>query len=431
MVEKLSGVYTTVDTLGFVPDVARAREAILVVGHQYTYASGGLVSADTYFSTSNPNGSLLTFSNIIEAKTELGLINGVDIESGTSTWQSGTFGDSAGGVAGYDQIYNMIRALELVYKANPSAKVYAALLSGSLASPLSKPDGTDEALAESLKYKDIGFVVSAGLEFNSDYVTHCVSAASNVNQAERVYVGGISMNNAYSGSSDSQALATFDVSNFVAMQEGVGRSIAFLGNATHTFSTGWTSGTSSEGVVEVGGNTLAAYVAGLLSRFSEKTSLLGKGVGTLLPVYKGRAFKWSIAQLEANYDNSMLSIRFDPTANIPYHFEKAMTFTPKASAWGKITRRRIIDRVTRDVRKTSKAEIGEDNTSSRRSSATDRILRLLRGLVGEGLIKNKVSADVFVLTGDEANGIVRVNVVVTPVTEIEEVQLTIGVDLLG
>jgi len=293
------------------------------------------------------------------------------------------------------------------------------------------PDGTTEALTESLKYKDIGFVVGADLEFNSDYLTHCVSAANNTNQAERVYIGGQSLNEAFSGSTDTQALATFDVSTAVALQEADGRSVCFLGNSLYTFSLGWFSGTATEGVVEIGGNTMAAYVAGLLSRFSEKTSLLAKGVGVFLPAYKGRSFKWSQAQLEANYDNSMLSVRFDPTANITYHFEKAMTFTPKASAWVKITRRRIIDRVTRDTRKTVKAEIGEDNTANRRSSAEDRILRLLRGLIGEGIIKNKISASVFVLTGDEANGIVRANVVVTPVTEIEEVQLTIGVDLLG
>jgi len=430
MSEKLSGVYTTVDTLGFVPDVARTREAILVVGNQFTVVSGASITVDDYFSSSNPKGSLIPFSNIVEVKSELGFIDGDVIGSGTSTWIDGTFGSTAG-MAGYDSLYNMIRALELIYKANPSAKVYAALLSGSMTDPLTKPDGTDEALIESLKYKDIGFIVSAGLEFNSDYVVHCTTAASNVNQAERVYVGGVSMNNAFSGSADTQALATFDVSSFVALQETKGRSIAFLGNANYTFSLGWTSGTAVEGSVEIGGNMMAAYVAGLLSNLSEKTSLLGKGVNTFLPVYKGRSFKWSISELEANYDNSMLSVRFDPTATIIYHFEKAMTFTPKASAWGKITRRRIIDRVTKDVRKTIKAEIGEDNTSARRSTATDRILRLLRGLIGEGMIKNKVSASVFVLSGDEANGKVRANVVVTPVTEIEEVELTIGVDLLG
>jgi len=424
MVEKLSGVYTTSDIGGFTPDQAVSRGAIGVVGHMI---SGTAVSGSDKFSSANSYGTVYTFTSIVEAKAILGDSRVAD--STESTWVNGTYGEANSGVAGYDGDSNLIRALELIYLGNSRAKCYVAVLSGAGVDALTTPAGSAEALAELMKRDDIEFIHGAGLEFNSTFQSHALASDDDANQAERIYVGGVSLNEAYSGSTDENSQDAFDVSGFVALTEDTGRSVCFIGNANHQFQTGWASGSSIEPTKEIGGNWISAYFVGYLSSLAENISPLNKGIGGFLPVYNGKPRIASSTELEINYDNSMISIRYSASNSPAYYFEKAMTFTPKSSAWGRITRRRIIDRVIKDVRVILRAEIGRPNIGSRRRSINDRVRRKLLELLDAGLLEGTVSSTVFVQEGDSANGVLRSNVNVTPVGEIEEVRLTVGVIL--
>ena len=115
MVEKLSGVYTTVDTSGFVPDVATSRKAGFIAGHMLTTNNSGsstitsnLADANK-FSSTNAYGQILTVTSLAEAKSLIGTANLV-----SAAWTNGTFG--SGAAAGYDTSYNLIRAIEMFYK---------------------------------------------------------------------------------------------------------------------------------------------------------------------------------------------------------------------------------------------------------------------------------------------------------------------------
>jgi len=426
MSEKLSGVYSSTDIGGFTPDQAVSRGAIGVVGHML---SGTSVSGSDKFSSANPLGTVYEFTSIVEAKATLGTtVSSQPLASG-SNWIAGTFGGNDA-IAGFDLESNLIRGLELIYLGNPRAKTYVAVLSGAGTNASTVSDGTAEALAELMKHEDIEFITGAGLEFNATYLSHATSSDDDANQAERVYVGGISLNDAYSGSTDTNKQDTFDVSAYTSLSEDTGRSICFIGNANYTFGTGYASGSVVEPSKEIGGNWVANFVAGYLSQFAENISILNKGIFGFLPVYNGKAKLWSSTELETNYDNSHLSIRFSASNSPAYYFEKAMTHAPKTSAWGRITRRRIIDRVLKDVRVILRAELGQPNIASRRRAINDRVKRRLLQLLDDGLLQDTVSSTVFVQTGDTANGILRANVNVTPVGEIEEVRLTVGVVLV-
>jgi len=421
MVEKLSGVYSQIDIGGFTPDIAVSRGAVAVVGHML---SGTAVSGSDKFSSANAFGTIYTFTSIVEAKATLG--DASSIASG-STWYNGTFG--SGAVAGYDAENNLIRALELVYKGNPRAKCYVAVLSGTGTDAKTTPNGTAEALAELMKKDDIEFITPAGLEYNSTYLTHATSSDADANQAERIYVGGLSLNEAYSGSTDLNKTNVFEVSAYSSLSEDDGRSICFIGNANHQFQTGWSSGSVVEATKEIGGNWLGNFMAGYLSAYTEQVSLLNKGVVGYLPVYNGKPKIWSSTELETNYDNSMMSIRYTASNSPQYYFEKAMTLSPKTSAWQKITRRRIIDRALKEGRAILNAEKGNPNIASRRRAINDRLRRKLQDLLEEGLLTGSVSSTVYVTGSDASNGILRANFNVTPVGEIEEVRLTVGVVL--
>jgi len=421
MVEKLSGVYSTTDIGGFTPDIAVSRGAIGVVGHM---TSGVAVSGSDKFSSANTFGTIYTFTNIVEAKSVLGDAN--TITSG-STWYNGSFG--SGAVAGYDANCNLIRALELIYLGNAGAKCYVAVLSGSGQDAKTVPNGTAEALAELMKKEDIAFIHGAGLEFNSTYQSHALASDDDANQAERMYIGGVSLNEAYSGSTDINKQNVFDVSVYSSLQEDTGRSICVIGNAFHQFQTGYLSGSVLEATKEIGANWMSAYFTGYLSTLPEHISPLNKGIGGFLPKYNGKDKIWSSTELELHYDNSMVSIRYSASNSPAYYFEKAMTLAPKISAWGRITRRRIVDRVLKDVRVVLRAEIGKTNVPTRRRAINDRVRRKMVELLDAGMLTGAVGSNVFVQTGDSANGILRANVTFTPVGEIEEVRLTVGVVL--
>ncbi len=230
----------------------------------------------------------------------------------------------------------------------------------------------------------------------------------------------------FSGSADLTKQDVFDVNAFTSFQEDTGRSVFFIGNADYQFQTAVISGIA-EATKEIGGENIAHYIMGFLSSFGEDISLLNKGVNGFLPVYNGNPKIWSFSELETNFDNSMISVRFNASNSPPFYFEKGMTFNTGASAFNRITKRRIIDRVIKDVRVTLRAEVGKPNLESRRRAVNDRVLRVLKGLQEDGILTGLVSSTVFVQTGDAANGILRCNIKVTPVGETEEVRLTVGV----
>ena len=417
MVNKLADVYVTTDTSAFVPDLSTGavdNGAIFVLGHM---SGAGLTAGNHTPGTDDwdatQTGLIYEWNSLGEAKADLGTM-----ASGTSgSWSDGTI-TSGTAVAGYDGAFSLLRAVELVYKGNPTAKIYGAVLASSGSDAATLAAGAAQALSGSLAYKDISFVHGAGLEFDGTIQAHAIAN-------ERIYVGGVSLNDAYS-TSTANTTDTFDVSAYTTLQEDTGRSVCFVGNVQHTFKTAWQGASSPEGIKEIGGNWFSAYLAGRLSRVSESTSLLAKGAG-FQPTYNSLKRFWSSDELEVNYDARMMSIEYDNTSANIYAFEKAMTFSAVGNYFYLVTRRRIIDRVIQEVRTILKAQLGKPNIPTRRTGIERAVVRKLNDLLQAGLLTGEIGATVYVLTGDESNGVLRCDVSVKPVTEIEEAQLIIGV----
>ena len=421
MVEKLSGIYSTVLS-SFVPDIPVNKGAILVVGHAYSGASGLYASGATYtdadkWSATN-NGRIYTWTSMAEAQSTLGYLTA----SGAGALTTGTFG--SGAVSPYDPYNNMLHSLELIYTANPGAKVYGMILSGSGTNAKATPAGLTVALAASMVQKDIAFIDDCGLEFNSNVLTHCITASNKYNKAERIYIGGLSLNEAYSGSTNTSLDNTYDVSAYTNLREDNGRSVCFIGNVNHKFYIEGTNATTRE----IGGNLYKSYIAGLLSKMGEGESLLNTYPG-YVPKYNGKTKYWTTTELETHYDNSMLSIRYDPSSTPTLYFEKAMAFAPNTATFTLITRRRIIDAVSKRIRSALRFIVRKPNIPKLRDAGKLAMLRVLSSMYKEGLIANTFDASMTVEDGDAANGIIRAYVKVRPITEVMEIDLIIGVDL--
>lgn len=442
MVEKLSGVFTTIDTLGFTPDQAVSTRAIGLIGTMFfsgsvnqvayhndgngawDFATAPAFSGSDLFSSSAPNGTVFEVNSLTDARTTLGVLSG-----SINYWVDGS---PSGGYTGFDAHHGLLRIMEVIYTINPAAKVKFCILSGvasgatvSVRHPNlgAELDGTSEALNALREHNDIDILLSADREFRNLYLTSATSASTDDFQSERIYFGGVSMETAFSGSSAiSGFLNSFDVSAFTAFQDEDGRSSATIGN----FNFGFTDG--DLGNKEVGGMYLAAHVAGVVSSLTEDQTILRRSA-TYIPKYNGKTKHWTQSQLETNYDNRMVSVRFEASSSPSLFFEKGLSFTPTTSAWTLITRRRIIDRVARDVRAILKAGLGKPNTTRVRDALTNTVRRRLRDLVEIGLLTGTPEGVVFVNAGDVSNGIMRASVTVTPVTETQEVQFTVGVKL--
>lgn len=367
----------------------------------------------------NGNGFVYQFDSYDQVVKRFGKIYDED-------WQSGTITGNGIDPSPYDSRHNLIRGLELIYLANPSVRTYVAVLdgSGTSASGASVHAGVAEALADLLKYDDISFVVSPGMNYNSTFQAHANTASNETNQAERVYVGGGALQVVLASGSKVPDLdadeGQFADNDWDALKQDSGRSIMVAGNVNYTFQAG-----SGSNIREVGGNFFASYVAGLLSSIPEQQSLLRQAVG-FTQKYNGDNFRWSRTDQTELVTGRILHFKQSGGRNV---FSRALTHSPTTSDYKRITTRRVVDRVTKEVRATSDTFVGKSNTDINRIGMRTSIDNKLISLSRFGLIQPGSTSNVWVEGTDIADGVVRVSALFKPITEIEfvEIQLTVEI----
>lgn len=420
MVRTLDGTYTT-----FVSNVrsnANARYgAIGVIGHHASGKKGSstLTQANGAYDhfAAGANGEIYTFDNFAQVINKLGNVGTAD------NFTIGTSSSGGAGISGYDPKHNLLRSLELIYLANPNARTHVAILTGdgTSAAAANSDDGVTEALAELIKYDDISYIVGAGMDPNTTLRSHAIAASNETNKAERVYVAGASFNQILSGST-----YTLDTSEYDALTEENGRVIMSAGNFMYNFQCD-----PAEAEQEIGGNFYAAYIAGLLSSLPEAESALRKSPGLQQKYADGtlanaKEFRWSIADLNNLVGSGVFVVR---NTNGRNQFSRALTFSSSSSDFRRITKRRIVDRVAKEIRATADSFIGRANTSASRLGMQSSLSSKLSSLASIGMIGADSRASVFVQGTDVADGVVRVSVVFRPSTEIEfvEIQQTVEV----
>lgn len=425
----LDGTYSTF--LSNVRTNANARfGAIGVVGHMVSGVktdADGNTTAVSGVSNRSPGanqystfgtgrvGIVYEFNNFGQAVAKLGNVP-------ANTWVAGTYSNDGADTSPYDTEHNLIRQLELIYLANPTAKTYVAVLegTGTSAAAANTDAGVSDALTELIKYDDISFIVGAGMDFNTTLASHANTASSITNKAERIYVGGSSINRCLASGSLSP-----DISDFSALQQSTGRAILSVTNVKYRFQSGLV--TESAAGQEIGGNFYAGYVAGFLSRLPEQVSMLRQSPG-FLQVYNGNEFRWSRANQESLVGSGVLTVR---SVGGAVRFGRALTYSDQAaSEYTKITKRRIVDRVSKELRATADTFIGKVNTASSRLGMEASIKSKLSTLSSLGLIDSAaLQTRVWVEGTDVADGRVRVSVIFRPITEIEFVEIQQTVEL--
>lgn len=405
----LPGVYQTVSASG-IPVTASPRfGSIGVVGHMHSGInanSGAIDDGDLLkFDGNATSGTIYTFNSLIEAINTIGTI------PVSGSWTTGEVVGSGSDASCYDEEFNLIRALELIYLANPSARCKVAVLtaSGTTASGSSGATGVTTALAALKKENDISFLVGAGMDYNTEFLTGATDHSSDGH--ERIYVGGTSINRILSG-----VTLQPDVAEFSSLRAAGGRGINYVVNLQFAFSTEYPSEVSE--IREVGGNFMSAYLAGKLSTLSEATSLLKLGIDFSRQVWNTKDFKWDKNAMEDLYSGSFV---FAHLKSSGWKYGSSRTYATDGNIHQRITTRRIVDRVEAEKRAIGDIFVGEQNTVTTRNSIKSALDGRLLLLSQQGLINSSLSNRVYINDGDVASGIVRVESVYSPITEIEYV----------
>ncbi len=423
----IDGAYSTL--ISNIPKNVTARfGAIGVVGNMTsgvkydsagtaTTASGTTSDGDWITFNGGGTGIVYQFDSFDQVQKKFGKIY-------NEQWQSGTITGNGIDTSPYDGEHNLIRSLELVYLANPSVRTYVTVLdgSGASASGAYAHVGVTEALAELLKFDDISFVVGAGMDYNATFQAHANTASNDTNQAERMFIGGVALQAVMaSGSRVPDLDADEDQFNdWDALKQDSGRSVLVAGNVNYIFQTG--SGSNTR---EIGGNFFASYVAGLLSRLPEQQSLLRQPVG-FSQKYDSANFRWSRTDQVELVTGRVLHFKQNGGRNV---FSRALTHAPTSTDYVRITTRRIVDRVTKEIRASSDTFVGLSNTVINRIGMQTSLDNKLSSLARFGLIQTGSTSNVWVEGTDVADGVVRVSALFKPITEIEfvEIQLTVEI----
>jgi hypothetical protein len=425
----IDGAYSTL--ISNIPKNVNARfGAIGVVGNftsgvkfdsagTATTQSGTTTDGDWITFGGGGTGIIYQFDSYDQVQKKFGKIYDED-------WQSGTITGNGIDPSPWDSRHNAMRSLELIYLANPSVRTYVAILdgSGTSASGASAGAGVAEALAELLKYDDISFVVDGGMNYNTTFQAHVNTASNDTNQAERMYIGGGAIQVVLASGSKVPDLnadeGQFADNDWDSIKQDSGRSVFVAGNVNYTFQCG-----SGANIREIGGNFFASYVAGLLSRLPEQQSLLRQPVG-FAQKYNGSNFRWSRTDQIELVTGRVLHFKQSGGRNV---FSRALTHAPTTTDYVRITTRRIVDRVTKEMRATSDAFVGLSNTVINRIGMQTSLDNKLSTLARFGLIQTGSSSNVWVEGTDVADGVVRVSALFKPITEIEfvEVQLTVEI----
>ena len=424
----IDGAY--ISLVSKVPSNASARfGAIGVVGHMLSgvkYDAGGTATTlspsggDWDVFTASANGVIYEFNSFDEVVNKFGTIPEI-------SWTSGTYTGDGADTSPYDGKYNLVRQLELIYLGNSTVKTYVAVLtgSGSTAASASSSAGVSNALNELIKYDDISFVVGAGMDFNSTFQNHVITASSETNQAERMYIGGTSIQEILASGSQTPDLNTGSGNDYdwSALLDDNGRSVFYATNVKYKFQSDYSTAPSDG--YEIGGNFLAGYLAGYLTSIPENVSILRKGT-KFSQIYNGNNFRWSKSDQNKLVNGSVIHSK---TAGGVTTYGRGLTYSSSSSSFRRITTRRIVDRVFKELRATTNTFVGKDNTDIVRIGIKSSCDAKLSTLTRIGLLQPGANSNVWVEGTDVADGVVRVSAIIKPVTEIEFIEIQFTLEL--
>jgi len=265
--------------------------------------------------------------------------------------------DLIGGLAGtwspgnattgpFDGTENLLRAAELIYTANPSAKVYLAPLAGSISSTTALSAGSTSALGDLLIFEDIGFFHFANIDPIAAGTAHAETAASSAEpyNSPRFYVTGIDMNSVDNGGPNAldDGLSVADLATWTsAAASSLGLCLSYVGNHNYTF----TTGPSGEGEVEIGGQYVAAYLCGLLSRSSSNFAISYAANGFGKVKFNGADWLHNKTELDTIIGAGWLMSRYVQGS---YAYAKGVTLNTDSS-WDLYTHRQITNTVHKTI----------------------------------------------------------------------------------
>jgi len=291
----------------------------------------------------------------------------------TSDWNAGIEGDSGSStdaIAPYDGSDNLLRALSLIYAANPNAHVYACPLDGvndPLTDTTTLPSGAQRALDHMLLYPDIEFLVLANIDPVSAGVSHVEAAASSDNpyNSPRFYVTGIDLYSVFDDNDGrSSPLSRSDLALFKeASSEGL--TISYIGNHITSFTPMFDASTSdidkwTDNGVEIGGQLVAAYLAGVLSSRQSNFPVTEFPMGLGPTTYKGRTRIFNVSEMENAITEGFILTRFVQNS---FRLIKGITTTSDPS-WDLYPHRAVTNFIHKSLSGTVRSYIGDLITSS-------------------------------------------------------------------
>jgi len=418
MSHKLAGVYITQKTRGIAPTPSTTTGAVAIIGHMQSGSSGYSIADDEKWDASN-EGEVFVWNNLIEAVGKCGL-------AASGSWDSGTFSKTTFGTGSYDNEHNLIRAVELAFVGGAS-KVYACVLSGTGTYGTSADTGTTQALQKLREFDDIYYVVIAGKPPISAVTTEMETASNPDNGKERIYLTGLSYQEAFSGT-------TYDISDYAGAKSSYGRTVCLIANTVYKFgSVVYDSSDShlaslglASGSVEIGGNWLAAWLAGKRASMPPHVPLKNLG---FTPVWSGSTTKAVIkkADMESmSDDHTLFPVRETTGTSVSYRYDKGWTFSAAGTDFSYLTTREITDTASKRVRSTLLPFLFTQNTTIGRSTAKSRAESTLRQMVSQGMIKD-FAVNVYASAEDEVNHRMKCDITIVPVFEINEISVNLVV----
>lgn len=369
----------------------------------------------TYYWKTARKGKILTITN-----NSFPLFVSTYCDTSAVTWadQVADASDVDNGTASYDQSNSLIRALELIFYANGNAIVRVAVLDTDADSDAeTKPDtGINLALTELLKYDGISFINVAGKIPLATVQSHVALASSDTYMTERIYVAGLDLANLFL--TDGTVDIPDGLSDMATVNEN-GRTIVFTGNTLYTFQN---TGDITER--NIGGNWLAHYVTGFLSSLPSNVPVLRRGWQfSALTDWDGNTgflmsppTRKTLASAFINYIRIQNEIKF---------YEIGRTFSSDTCPFMKITTRRIIDEVAKNIRLNLQAYLGRPITQFVLDSSEAKITTILQRFSKRGKISDDFEVTVSTTPEDAIDGRIACTVRISPANYIAYIDLTI------
>jgi len=313
----------------------------------------------------------------------------------TDGWVAGEENGVAVNVTPNDPTDSLLRGLALLYAAAPSAKVYVAIIDSTITDETAAPAGMADALAEALKYNDIAYVVAPGYNPLTEIEAHCAAAASVANpyNSPRTYLTGIDMFSVWDteaghGSDGAPLDATGDILATFANKSATGNTVAYIGNHMYNFAAIFTSTVSSAdvyaGAVEIGGQYVAAYLAGLMASKAPSFTMTNHPQGLGATVYDGLTYIFSVTEVDEALGDDWVITRY---LNNNYVLAKGVTHTSDLS-WRLLPHREVTNYVHKNLARTVQQFIGRQLTAQTIGAVSNLANKFLGTAISAGYISS-------------------------------------------